>query len=230
MDEEYLKMCLTEVEARLLRTPKNAPAQRKLSKQNYTFSNLSLAEQLIIWDYVWNRSTDFWIKIHSFLFCESKVKNKSFLCDSWETIKHWQKSVDNWGHCDGLAKIFTKILELTPELVLEQLEQWNKSTNLWDRRQSLVSLLYFSRTKKIFLPYDIIISFINKLIDDPEYYVQKAVGWSLKELYQVYPEETLLYLETNIQQVSPIAFSATTEKLKPADKEKLMTIRKPGRK
>jgi len=159
------------------------------------------------------------------LFCESQIKNKDFLIYSWNIIKHWQKHVDNWGHCDGLSKIYTKILELIPEEVLEQLKLWNKSENQWDKRQSLVSLLYFSRTKKTILGFEIINKFIDNLLVDNEYYVQKAVGWSLKELYNVYPKETLNYLEKNIKNISSIAFSPATEKLLKHEKDSLKKLR-----
>jgi 3-methyladenine DNA glycosylase AlkD len=119
---------------------------------------------------------------------------------------------------------------LIPDEVLVQLEKWNKSKNLWDRRQSIVSLLYFSRTKKVVLPYEKIIKFIDKLLDDREYYVQKAVGWALKELYQVYPKETLKYLEKNIKRISATAFSPAIEKLKKKEKDKLKKTRKQKRK
>jgi len=226
MDKKYLKKCLIEIEKRVTETSKDVPAQRNLSKQGYSFSELPWSEQLIIWDYIWNNASDLWTVVQSYFYLESKTKDKEFLLDSWKTIKHWQKTVDNWGSCDGLSKIYTKILELIPEEVLKQLEKWNKSKNFWDRRQSIVSLLYFSRTKKVVLPYDTIIKFINRLISDKEYYVQKAVGWSLKELYNVYPGKTLQYLEKNIKKISSIAFSPATEKLKKKDKERLKKIRK----
>ncbi len=226
MDEKYLKKCLTEVEKKVSKTPKTAPAHRKLFKRGYSFSKLTQSEQLKIWDYIWKNSPDAWTGIQPFFYLESKMKDKEFLLNSWKTIKHWQKTVDNWGSCDGMAKIYTKILEVIPDEVLPQLEKWNKSTNSWDRRQSVVSLLYFSRTKKVVLPYDTIIKFIDRLLDDKEYYVQKGVGWSLKELYQVYPKETLKYLENNIKKISSIAFSPATEKLKKKDKEKLKNLRR----
>ncbi len=226
MDEDYFKKCLAEVERKVAKTPKTAPAHRKLFKKGYSFSKLSTSEQLKIWEYIWKNSSGFWAGGHAFLFLESKMKDREFLRYSWKTIKHWQKAVDNWGSCDGMAKIYTKILEVIPDEVLPQLEKWNKSVNLWDRRQSVVSLLYFSRTKKAVLPYDTIIKFINRLLDDKEYYVQKGVGWALKELYQVYPKKTLKYLEKNIKNISSIAFSPATEKLKKKDKEKLKKIRR----
>ncbi len=226
MKEDYLKECLAEVEIKVGKMPKTAPAHRKLFKKGYSFSKLPASQQLKIWEYIWQNSSGFWAGVHAFLYLESKMKDKEFLRCSWKTIKHWQNTVDNWGLCDGLSKIYTKILELIPDEVLKQLEKWNKSKNLWDRRQSVVSLLYFSRTKKVVLPFDTIIKFIDRLLNDEEYYVQKGVGWSLKELYNVYPKETLKYLEDNIRKISSIAFSPATEKLKKKDKERLKSIRR----
>jgi len=229
MNKDYFKKCLIEVKDKVEVTSKNASAQRILSKQKFSFSEQPKSVQLIIWDYIWNNSLDFWTCMQSFLFLESNMKDKRFLEDSWEKIKNWQKRVDNWGKCDALSKIYTKVLEIIPDKVLEQLKRWNKSTNLWNRRQSLVSLMYFSRTKKILLPYETIIPFVNDLIDDKEYYVQKGIGWALKELNNEYPNETLIYFEKNIKRISSIAFSAATEKLKKADKERLKKMRKPSR-
>ncbi|MBI9036954.1 MAG: DNA alkylation repair protein [Bacteroidales bacterium] len=229
MIENEFKSLLSEVAKKVNSISKNAPSQRKLFKERYSFSNKSTDEQLKIWNYIWNSSSDFWIKIQAFLFCESQMKNKEFLINSWDTIKNWQTQVDNWGHCDGLSKIYTKILELSPSKVLKQLKVWNKSNNQWDKRQSLVSLLYFSRTKKTILDFEIIIQFIDNLLIDKEYYVQKAVGWSLKELYNVYPQETLNYLEKNIKNISSIAFSPAMEKLQKHEKEKLKKIRQDSR-
>ncbi len=226
MKKEFLYNCLVEVKNKVAITNKNATSQRTLFKQRFSFSSLSKSEQLIVWDYIWNNSSDFWVSMQSFLFLEKNMKDKYFLVESWETIKNWQNKVDNWGRCDALSKIYTKILEIIPDKVLEQLKKWNKSKNLWDRRQSLVSLLYFSRTKKTILPYETIVPFVSRLIDDKEYYVQKGIGWTLKELYRVYPNKTLKYIEKNAKRISAIAFSAATEKLTKTAKERLKEIRK----
>jgi len=226
MDDSFLKGCLREVENNVWSTPKKVPAHRKLSNQNYSFSRQPSADQLHIWDFIWNHATDPWVRAQAFFYSESKIKDEEFLISSWQILRTWQKKVDNWGDCDALSKIYTKILEVDPDAVLAQLKKWNFSTNLWDRRQSLVSLLYFSRTKKVFLPFDTIIHLIDNLLADPEYYVQKAVGWSLKELYNVYPNETLNYVTVNIQRVPPIAFTTATEKYTREDKENLKKRRR----
>lgn len=48
MKSEDLNIYLFEVKEKVDATPKNAPSQRKLIKQKYTFSDKSLSEQLII--------------------------------------------------------------------------------------------------------------------------------------------------------------------------------------
>ena len=108
MKSEDLNSYLYEVKKRVDATPKNAPSQRKLIKQKYTFSEKPLPEQLIIWDYVWNNSNDFWICIQAFLFLELKMKDREFLLDSWDVIKNWQEKVDNWGTCDALSKFIRR--------------------------------------------------------------------------------------------------------------------------
>lgn len=226
MEKTYLKNCLNEVTKKVHGVTRNSPNQRKLFKQGFSFSILCSEEQLKVWDYIWNNSTEFWVKANAFFYCESKSKKEEFLIYSWQTISKWQNSVDCWALCDGLSKIYTKILELKPNDVLTQLIRWNNSANLWDRRQSLVSLLYFSRTKKLFLPYKTIINLVDNLIHDKEYYVQKAVGWSLKELSCVYPIETLDYFQKHIKEISSTAFTIAIEKINKKEKDILKELRK----
>src|SRR5262249_8699070 len=131
-----------------------------------------------------------------------------------------------WPLCDALAKIYTKVLVVLPDEVYAQLTKWNADKNLWKRRQSVVSLLYYSRTKKRHLSFEKIIKLITPLLTDREYYVQKGVGWALRELHTVYPERALSYLKKNVRSISSIAFTIAIEKLNVHDKNELKVIRK----
>jgi 3-methyladenine DNA glycosylase AlkD len=101
-----------------------------------------------------------------------------------------QDMVDNWALSDSLSKIYSKIFEIDSELIYPVLSDWNKSENPWKRRQSIVSLLYYSSTRKNVLPFIKYIRLIKRLLTDDDYYVQKGVGWTLRELGNVYSEET----------------------------------------
>lgn len=204
----------------------NIPLHRRESKKHYTFSGLPFAGQLAIWDSIWNSENNFRLQLHAFFFLERHLKEETWLREMWLVIVHWQDQIDDWALCDALAKIYTKILEVMPNEVYTQLQQWNADPNLWKRRQSLVSLLYYSRTKKQYLTFTQISNLITPLLQDKEYYVQKGLGWTLRELHNVYPAKALPYLEQHIKQVSSIAFTIAIEKMDTAQKDRLKALRK----
>lgn len=204
----------------------NVPLHRRESKRVYSFSALPFADQLPIWDELWRIEDSFWIKLHAFFFLERHLKKDNELREMWPVIVNWQHHVDDWGLCDALAKIYTKILEVEETTVYEQLKTWNKDGNLWKRRQSVVSLLYYSRTKKRFLPFSKIEQLIKPLLTDKEYYVQKGVGWSLRELHTVYPKDTFPWLKTHIKSISSIAFTIAIEKIDTEMRNELKALRK----
>ncbi|MFC0514802.1 DNA alkylation repair protein [Mucilaginibacter angelicae] len=204
----------------------NIPLHRRESKKSYTFSGLPFNRQLAIWDHIWLTENNFRLRLHAFFFLERHLKQEEELREMWPVIVCWQDQIDDWGLCDALAKIYTKILEVMPDKVYAQLQHWNSDPNLWKRRQSLVSLLYYSRTKKQYLTFTQISSLITPLLPDKEYYVQKGLGWTLRELHNVYPAQALTYLEQHLKQVSSIAFTIAIEKMDTAQKNRLKALRK----
>jgi 3-methyladenine DNA glycosylase AlkD len=113
-----------------------------------------------------------------------------------------------------------------PDKIYPQLAIWNKDKDLWKRRQSVVSMLYFSGTKKIYLPFEKITALVEPLLKDKEYYVQKGVGWTLREMNTVYPKETFPFLIRHIKAISPIAFTIAIEKMEAVNKANLKALRK----
>jgi len=217
---------LQEVLKHINTLPGVVPAQRRASKHSYSFSNRPFTEQLAIWDTIWKSGNNFWVRVHAFFFLERNIRNGEALKQMWPVVKKWQDHVDDWGLSDALAKIYTNILTVFPDEVYDQLKKWNEDKNLWKRRQSLVSLLYYSRIKKKHPSFEKIIKLITPLLGDKEYYVQKGVGWALRELHTVYPEKALSYFKKNIKAISSIAFTISIEKLNTVDKAKLKVVRK----
>ncbi|HXB40108.1 MAG TPA: DNA alkylation repair protein [Bacteroidia bacterium] len=217
---------LSEVRTQVNAGMKTVPGLRNSFKKGYSFSKLEFEEQLMIWEYVWKNASDFHVKTQPFFYCEKHAAKEEHSKHGWKVLKHWQNEVNDWAFCDSLSKIYTRHLEFFPEEVYAQLVKWNKDKDLWKRRQSIVSLLYYSRTKKIHLSFNKIIPLINNLLHDEEYYVQKGVGWSLRELHNVYPEKTFEWVRKNIKSISAVAFSAATEKLETKRKNILKQLRK----
>jgi 3-methyladenine DNA glycosylase AlkD len=226
MEKSNYHIQLQEVRSHIRPLSGNVPMHRRESRRGYSFSGLPFSEQLTIWDELWHTENDFWVRLHAFFFLERHLKKDSELLEMWPVIVRWQEQVDDWGLCDALAKIYTKILVVAPDEVYAQLKEWNRDENLWKRRQSVVSLLYYSRTKKQYFAFNDVEQLIIPLLSDKEYYVQKGVGWSLRELHTVYPAETLAWLKANIKLLSSIAFTIAIEKMDVETVQELKGIRK----
>jgi len=207
----------------------SVPKQRDAFKQGYSFTTSSSEAQLDIWEHLWQMSPVYEVMSQSLLFIGKNIKkfDEEFI---WDRICGWVKRVDNWAHSDSLSGFYSYLLERNPELVFPQLKEWNSSANPWERRQSLVSLIEYHKKRKTVLPASSMFPLVTHLLSDKDYFVQKGLGWALREIGNVYPGETWTYLESNCSQIAPAAFTAAIEKLSPPDKEKLKKIRKDCRK
>ena len=201
------------------------PTQRALHKAGFTFTTQPFEVQLEIWNHIWKNS-GYRTQLHAFFFIERYITKKELLGILWETSVSWQEEVNDWPLCDALAKINSKALEVHPTKVYPVLAEWNTSTDLWKRRQSVVSLLYYSRTKKEFLPFSQIAAMVAPLLNDNEYYVQKGVGWTIREMNNVYPVQTVSFLQEHIKNISAIAFTIAIEKFTDTAKDALKLLRK----
>ncbi len=153
-----------------------------------------------------------------------KMPLKVFI-DNKDIIIKWAYKVQNWWHADQLAKLYADVLDVH-KLFLSDLKKFNDSDNLWARRLSLTSLYYYSSMRKNPVSFDITINLVKNLLHDKEYYVQKGVGWTIREIYNLYPEDVKDFLKEYIKDISPHAFQASTEKLDKEFKEELKKLRK----
>lgn len=205
----------------------SVPKQREVFKIG-TLNVYYLPEQLTIWDEIWQHSTLYEAMTQALFFAEQHK-------DAFDTkmlfsiTKNWVKKIDNWAHSDGLSGLFSYLLEKDAKLVYPQLKTWNKSVNPWERRQSLVALLEYSKKRKAVLPVNKLLPMIKPLLKDEDYFVQKGLGWTLREIGNVYPKETMEFLLKHHAVISAVAFSPAVEKLPAKQKEELKQLRKKNR-
>lgn len=239
-DKEYDKY-LDEVRERLAAYPNVKPGNhynsptptlglsvsqsRAALKAGYNFLKLPAEKVLQVFDHIWFNAVFFEEMSQSIYSYEKKSLSK----DQFRAISRWIDRCDNWAHSDGLSSIYALALEENPDLVLPVLQNWNSSDNPWKRRQSVVSLLYYSRARKKVQPFEVMIELVQALLRDNDYYVQKGVGWTLRELYNRYQERTLRFISDNVNVISPAAWQATTEKLSVSTKKQLLEQRRGNR-
>lgn len=205
----------------------SVPQQRQVMKN--LIKNLDFKSSTKIWSYwdsFWQNGVSFDEKNLALLFW-SEPKHLPLALSAHKKLISYAHDIECWAHSDSLSSLYAKFLEILGDPIDDQLSKWTTSNNPWLRRQSIVSLLYYARLRKSAPSPKRILSAVKLLLNDHEHYVQKGVGWTLRESYQIYPEETLKFISKNILDLSPTAFSAATEKLSSSQKKPLIKIRSP---
>jgi 3-methyladenine DNA glycosylase AlkD len=205
----------------------DAKTQIEACKEGYSFYSDNHSATFDVFNAIYLSSKNFETINQAFIYLDKhdrKINDK----DKYSNLVSWVKKVDNWALSDNLSKHLTRFLE-KPEfkdIFISQLQKWNSAKNPWERRQSLVSLFYYSRTKKQHVEFDLVQKHILNLISDSDYFVQKAVGWTLRESYNVYPVQTFKFIENKIKHITSTAFTTSIEKMELDKKSHLKLLRK----
>lgn len=140
----------------------------------------------------------------------SRIKLSELL---WATILQFLKKVDGWALEDHLANVAGKCI-LANESLLNQIEEWTKHPNFWMRRAALVYTLPFAKPGK---NPERMLGWAASYASDPEWFIQKAIGWWLRDLGKHNPERVLLFLNTHGDKLKAVAKKEATRKLNSAE-------------
>lgn len=129
----------------------------------------------------------------------------------WELVVCFLKTVDGWALEDGLAPAAWKCI-LSNETLLDTIEdQWIIHENFWIRRAALVYTLPFAKKNK---NPERPLSWASLYSTDPQWFIQKAIGWWLRVLGEHDPQRVISFLKLHWHQLKPVARRESTRKLK----------------
>ena len=205
------------------------PQQRQEMKKGYTFSDEALETQLPIWDYVWHNARTHEGKMQAGFYLGS-LKPIPDVDYVWSVIKAWPDTMNCWDQSDEVSKAYSYMYAQKPGLLHPTYKTWNTDENPWRRRQSVVGLFCYAALHKKHPPVSKVLPLVKALLGDEDYYVQKGVGWTLRETYNVYPDKAVAFVLKHVGDIHPDAFSATIEKMTPAEKKQVKERRKEKRK
>lgn len=147
-----------------------------------------------------------------------------------QQIFKWALQIDNWALSDGYCGVMARAFEAAPQKLLPTYKKWNRHKNLWLRRISIVGLFYYARARTVKPEFSLVISMVKPHLLAPEYYLQKGIGWTLREAYNVYPKETTEFIIKNLANIHSDAWYAASEKMPLKLKKKLVFDRRKLRK
>lgn len=205
------------------------PQVRALAKVEYSFSHLSDEKQLPIWSELYHHS-EIHEELSLALIWISHPRRIPLILKNKPQLFRLQSRVDNWAISDSVSELIGALSEVDPKAHLKQLKKWNSSKNPWERRQSLVGIYCYAIRRKKPMAATKALALVENLIADPHYFVQKAVGWSLREIHRIDPKAQQKFLEQHLGRLTGIAFSTATEKYPATDKKALKIQRLQKRK
>ena len=181
-----------------------------LEKMHYSFSTCEPQEQAAIWSFVFKNTP--YLGIGSMAINHFKKKTAP-LISFWPLLKSWAPHVENWVHGDMVCSLYCGLLTENPERIYGELKKWSTQRSPWKNRLAIVSLLYYYHPKRVLLPFQDIVALIHPHLSSDHHYLQKAIGWCLRELSRAYPKEQEIFMRRHLLQLSPTAFTTAVEKM-----------------
>lgn len=127
---------------------------------------------------------------------------------AWALIQSWVPDFDAWAIADHVSIAGQKRLIWEP-FRLDDVQPWTTSPDMWTRRAALVMTLPWTKQRHP-KPHDIearerILGWAAAYVEDPDWFIQKAVAWWLRELSKRDPDRTRAFLAEHGQAMKPFA-------------------------
>jgi 3-methyladenine DNA glycosylase AlkD len=104
------------------------------------------------------------------------------------TEKSWWDTVDLLAtHCAG------SLFRNHPELISSVTEEWMNSGNMWLQRTCLLFQLKYKKDTDL----ELLTDFIERLNGGKEFFINKAIGWVLREYSKTDADWTIRFIESH---------------------------------
>ena len=119
----------------------------------------------------------------------------------WQTLDGWLEDVDGWALEAVLAPAAWKCLLHDPAL-LDDLERWTAHPDKWRRRAVLIYTLPYAKPGR---DPERVLGWAAAYAADPDWFIQKAIGWWLRELSRHDGPRVVRFLRSHWHQLQGVA-------------------------
>lgn len=144
---------------------------------------------------------------------------------TWGIAARWVDTATGWALSDSLASgpVAAQVTD-RPERFADLL-RWTESNSTWRRRASTYALRGWFRAGLLDRPLEL----LERLLDDPERWVQRAVGTWLRECWKQDRARTERFLRRQVRRLAPITITVATERAPKRFREELRRASARGR-
>lgn len=131
-----------------------------------------------------------------FHYCAMEVycrfKKRHYQVSDIDTISFLITTHSHWDSVDFIAKhIYGQYLLEHPKETLPTVQEYTNSTNLWLNRSAILFQLGY----KIRTDADLLFALCEQHKESKEFFIQKAIGWALREYAKVNPNAVLKFVD-----------------------------------
>lgn len=167
--------------------------------------NLDVPERVALADALWQTN------IFEARIAAAKLLTQARIhpdASTWDLIISWVPDFDSWAIADHVCMAGQKRLLANPSR-LDTVAGWTTSDHMWTRRAALVITLPWTKQNHP-RPADLairdrVLGWAASYVDDPDWFIQKAVAWWLRDLSKHDPERSRAFLDTYGDHMKPFA-------------------------
>lgn len=128
---------------------------------------------------------------------QNKLRIEDIEWIEWMILtKSWWDTVDLTA-----TKIVGSYFQLHPEMIEPKTKEWMKSGNMWLQRTALLfQLKYKNKTDT-----ELLSKLIIELLGSKEFFINKAIGWVLREYGKTNPEWVISFVEDHKDQLANLS-------------------------
>ncbi len=193
-----------------LRVPQLREIARQIKRDN---PEMSIYEAYNLFEELWNSGNHEEMSLALYLL---ENHRKQFSLETWKFLfkeaegKQRIEKACSWDHIDELSSHITGEIFFNNSSLTGEIKKLAESRNPWMRRLAIVSQYPLIKKGKIQLT----ILLAEKLVYDPDIYVQKGAGWMLRECGKKNAVQVQEFIKVH-RKMKAAALSYSTEKMLP---------------
>ena len=128
----------------------------------------------------------------------------------WRRVETFKLDFDGWAIADSMKHAAERCLLADPRRLKLLDRKWTRHESFWVRRAALVFTL---RWTKPGMDPTLMLGWAAGYAADPEWFIQKAIGWWLRELSKHDPARVRVFLEEHGAQMKAFARREATRRM-----------------
>jgi len=199
--------------------PKKAPQMQAYMKSEMPFYGVEAAVVRKICKSIFEKldlTSDSWEEAVLYIWRNAKFREERYaalhLCSDKRAREFQKPSVLKiyeemivtgawWDYVDDISQKIGFVLRQYPKQMKPKMLNWGKSKNLWKRRASIICQLSFKEDTDLELLY----ACIEPSLTSKEFFLQKAIGWALRQYAWVDANEVVKYVKKKHDQLAPLS-------------------------